>query len=73
MNKANINWDASAFFERLTGMNRFAREHAYQDHVGADSIRPQLTRHITFRADDIRPYTQNLEARKPYDDHLLPL
>ena len=30
MNKANINWDASAFFERLTGMNRFAREHAYR-------------------------------------------
>ena len=26
MNKANINWDASAFFERLTGMNRFARD-----------------------------------------------
>ncbi len=30
MNKANINWDASAFFERLTGINRFAREHAYR-------------------------------------------
>ena len=29
-NTSNINWDASSFFERLTGMNRFAQKHAYR-------------------------------------------
>ena len=29
MSTSNINWNASAFFERLTRLNRFAKEHAY--------------------------------------------
>lgn len=29
MNDSNFNWDASAFFERLTSLNRFARNNGY--------------------------------------------
>lgn len=30
MNDANFNWDAAAFFERLTGLNLFAKQHQYR-------------------------------------------
>lgn len=30
MNKSNFNWDAAAFFEKLTAQNRFARDNAYR-------------------------------------------
>ncbi|WP_303023036.1 hypothetical protein [Duncaniella muris] len=30
MNDSNFTWDATAFFERLTSLNSFAREHAYR-------------------------------------------
>lgn len=30
MSDTNFNWNAAAFFERLTGLNRFAKEHAYR-------------------------------------------
>lgn len=30
MNGANFNWDAAAFFERLTAANKFAQEHGYR-------------------------------------------
>lgn len=30
MNDSNFNWDAAAFFERLTGLNRFAKDNAYR-------------------------------------------
>ncbi|MDE6755952.1 MAG: hypothetical protein K2J66_02300 [Muribaculaceae bacterium] len=30
MKDQNFNWDAAAFFERLTGSNRFARDNAYR-------------------------------------------
>lgn len=30
MNDANFNWDAAAFFERLTGLNVFAKTHKYR-------------------------------------------
>lgn len=30
MNDANFNWDAAAFFERLTSLNRFAKNNAYR-------------------------------------------
>lgn len=30
MNKFNFNWDAAAFFEKLTAQNRFARDNAYR-------------------------------------------
>ncbi len=30
MNDSNFNWNAAAFFERLTGLNRFAKEHSYR-------------------------------------------
>lgn len=30
MNKSNFNWDAAAFFEKLTAQNRFARDNDYR-------------------------------------------
>ena len=30
MNDSNFNWNAAAFFDRLTGMNRFAKDNAYR-------------------------------------------
>ena len=30
MNDSNFNWNAAAFFERLTGLNRFAKDNAYR-------------------------------------------
>ena len=27
---SNFNWNAAAFFERLTGLNRFAKDNAYR-------------------------------------------
>ena len=30
MSTKNINWNASAFFERLTGLNHFAKDNDYR-------------------------------------------